>query len=146
MDHHDGCKIACQIPSRDIEDIGYTPSIVRGPIIKSSKQGITWQRVHSLLELFSVIETNGRTEKIRLVVGNTSTGVYPTKDYDFVIDISRVPELLKSQVCDDGVTIGGALPITDFMNLIWENKDLSSTYPPIFKHLKRVRISIVCYL
>ena len=145
MNHHDGCKVTCQIPIRDIEDISYAPSIAKGPIIKSSKQGVTWQRVHSLLELFSAIETNGKTERIRLVVGNTSTGIYPTKDYDLVIDISRVPELLKSQVCDDGVTIGGALPITDFMNLIWENKDLSSTYPPIFRLLKRVRISTDCY-
>ena len=135
-----GCKTPCQIISRDIEDIRCAPSIARGTIVKSSKQGIDWEKVYCLEELLLLLKNHKNTDKLRLVVGNTSTGVYPTKDCNLIIDISRVRELLKCVVHDNGIIIGGAVSITDFMNFIWENKDLSSTYFPIFRHLKRVRV------
>jgi xanthine dehydrogenase iron-sulfur cluster and FAD-binding subunit A len=130
--------------SRDIEDITCGPrSVARGTIVKSSKQGIDWERAYYLGDLLALLERREKAAKVRLVVGNTSTGVYPTNyDCNLVIDISRVHELLKCIANDNKIIIGGAVSISDFMKLLWENKDLSPTYSPIFRHLKRVSKNI----
>jgi hypothetical protein len=75
-----------------------------------------------------------------MVRGNTSSGIYPPPAVDVVADISRISKLMELSVQEKGISIGGAVPITDFMVLLERNQSLSPSYGPLLKHLKRVSL------
>jgi xanthine dehydrogenase/oxidase len=104
-----------------------------------SRDGMKWVRAVSLDELYALLQTTkhkGRT--IRMVRGNTSSGIYPPPAVDVLADISRISKLMELSVQEKGISIGGAVPITDFMVLLERNQSLSPSYGPLLKHLKRV--------
>jgi xanthine dehydrogenase/oxidase len=104
-----------------------------------SRDGLKWVRAVSLDELYALLQTTkhkGRT--IRMVRGNTSSGIYPPPAVDVLADISRISKLMEFSVQEKGISIGGAVPITDFMVLLERNQSLSPSYGPLLKHLKRV--------
>lgn len=109
-------------------------------------------RLASLQDLYTLLRTaKNNGEKVRIVRGNTSTGVYEPPPANLLVDISQIPELTKVSVGDNGIAIGGAVTITEFMNLLDVHKDLSPSYEPLLKHLKRVcefrnRFCTVCIL
>lgn len=128
---------ACQ---EDIEELGKSTSCMKKPrTLVFSKEGVTWARLTSLQELYGLLHgAKNRGDKVRVVRGNTSTGVYKPPSADFIADISEIPDLKKVSVDENGITLGGAVTITDFMDLLDLHKDLSPSYAPLHKHLKRV--------
>lgn len=104
-----------------------------------TQKGVTWVRLASLQELYALLRSaKYKGEKVRIVRGNTMSGVYPPPPTDFIADVSKVPDLMKFSVGENGITIGGAVPISDFMNILDANKALSPSFEPLLKHLKRV--------
>lgn len=104
-----------------------------------SKDGVTWARLGSIQDLYTLMRTaKNKGEKVRIVRGNTSTGIYKPPRTDFLVDISHIPDLTRVSVGNNGISIGGAVTITKFMKILDEHKDLSPSYEPLLKHLKRV--------
>ena len=56
--------------------------------------------------------------KARVVVGNTSTGIYKKQPEIVLVDVSRIPELIASDVSTSGITIGAATSITNLERLL----------------------------
>lgn len=132
-------RSSCLKLEHDMEDIcdyGIPRHTVKKLLI--SKAGITWIRVLSLEDLYSVLRAYRHQGTLRMVRGNTSSGVYPKYFCDVFVDISQVPALLKTTVSNKGLCIGGGVTISDFMLLLKAHGDLSSSYGPICQHLARV--------
>eukprot|EP01018_Ginkgo_biloba_P033812 Gb_38127 [translate_table: standard] len=132
-------RSSCAKLELDIEDIGNKR--VSGEMMNKlvlSKEGVTWIRVVSLKELYSVLRAYKNKKVVRMVRGNTSTGVYPEFSCDVLIDISHIPALLKTTVSNEGIIIGGAVSISDLMLLLKAHTGLSSSYGPMLRHLARV--------
>lgn len=113
-----------------------SPSSPPLPLL-STKNGVSWIRLHSLETLVSLL-LQYPEGGVRLVVGNTGSGVYEPENAEIIADISLIPELRKIKVEEDGVLIGGAVPITDFMQVLEENKEKSPSFEPLVKHMYRV--------
>lgn len=122
----------------DIEDISRSLPIR----LVISEEDVVWVRALVLKDVYDILRTNSGKRKVRLVRGNTSTGIYPRVDNDVLVDISRIPSLLGSSVSYKGITIGGAVTISDLMLLLKKHSNLSKSYTPIFDHLKRVSLHL----
>jgi xanthine dehydrogenase/oxidase len=58
-----------------------------------------------------------KPEQIKVIAGNTATGIYPdSKAIRFVIDISQIRELTVLVADSDGIRVGAAVPIQDLMD------------------------------
>jgi hypothetical protein len=139
------CAAATATCEKDIEEIsgkmmascGGTSS--RPTQLVITQKGVTWVRLASLQELYALLRSaKYKGEKVRIVRGNTMSGVYPPPPTNIIAEVSKVPELMKCSVGENGITIGGAVPISDFMNILDANKALSPSFEPLLKHLKRV--------
>ncbi len=83
-----------------------------------SEKGMHWIRPTSLDEVQQLKTTLSEfvgTGKVRLAVGNTAVGIYPSEQGQFIIDISRVKELAVISSTDDGIICGAAVCIQDLM-------------------------------
>lgn len=69
--------------------------------------------------VFDVLEKNDRNN-VRLVVGNTSVGIYKNTGESVLVDISAVAELQTRSVGPEGVTVGAAVSIDSFIALVKE--------------------------
>jgi hypothetical protein len=101
--------------------------------------------VHSLPQLYSILHDEMAGESrikhssgVRLVAGNTSTGVYDPPQAGLLIDIAQIPELRSVTVGCEGIGFGGGVTIAELMKSLEENRGLSSTYGPLLLHFKRV--------
>eukprot|EP00252_Welwitschia_mirabilis_P010739 TRINITY_DN2419_c0_g1_i7.p1 TRINITY_DN2419_c0_g1~~TRINITY_DN2419_c0_g1_i7.p1 ORF type:complete len:1017 (-),score=216.35 TRINITY_DN2419_c0_g1_i7:1040-4090(-) len=131
--------INCSRLDIDIEDICSTlPCKLSFGKKLTLKSGTTWIKVLSLQDLYSVLKSHRNKKSVRMIRGNTSTGIYPQSSFDVFVDISEVSELLKTNVSSRGIVIGGAVSIADFMMLLNRNKSLSSNFSPMLSHLKLV--------
>jgi len=86
--------------------------------IQSSVNGLTWVSVTSLQQLYALLDANASNYNIKLVVGNTSSGVYKDSGYNYFIDISAVPELKAVSMTNTGPVIGAAVTISDLIVLL----------------------------
>ncbi|MGH9548280.1 MAG: FAD binding domain-containing protein, partial [Terriglobales bacterium] len=68
-------------------------------------------------ELKSILSKHVAANQIKLVVGNTATGIYPDEKPRFIIDISQIKELNELTEKGDGIFLGAAVPIQDLMEL-----------------------------
>eukprot|EP00268_Persea_americana_P065659 TRINITY_DN880_c1_g2_i1.p1 TRINITY_DN880_c1_g2~~TRINITY_DN880_c1_g2_i1.p1 ORF type:complete len:1016 (-),score=186.62 TRINITY_DN880_c1_g2_i1:301-3348(-) len=125
---------SCRSHAMDIEDISRSLPIR----LMISEEDVVWVRALVLKDVYDILRTNSGKRKVRLVRGNTSTGIYPRVDDDVLVDISRIPSLLGSSVSNKGITIGGAVTISDLMLLLKKHSNLSKSYTPMFDHLKCV--------
>ncbi|KAJ7565972.1 hypothetical protein O6H91_02G083300 [Diphasiastrum complanatum] len=134
-----GADLRCTRQQVDIEDLGVNArSLPYNKELKVSRDGYTWIRVNSQFKLYDILKANEGITGIRLVRGNTSIGVYPQDLAKVSVDISSIPVLSQVNVNEQGITIGGAATITDLMVLLESNNNLSPSYNPLLKHLKRV--------
>eukprot|EP01018_Ginkgo_biloba_P015424 Gb_26971 [translate_table: standard] len=136
-------RSSCPMLELDIEDIGNKRA--SGEMMTNlvlSKEGVTWIRVLSLQDLYSVLRAYKNKKAVRMVRGNTSTGVYPEFSCDVLIDISHIPALLKTTVSNEGIIIGGAVSISDLMLLLKAHTGLSSSYGPMLHHLARYNLAM----
>ena len=104
-----------------------------------TKDGVSWVRLASLQELYAFLRSaKMKGDKVRMVRGNTTSGVYEPRPANFIADISEIPDLTKVSVGESGISVGAAVPITDLMKILEANSKLSPSYGPLLKHLKRV--------
>ncbi|KAL2612676.1 hypothetical protein R1flu_024368 [Riccia fluitans] len=135
-----GAGCADQI-SGDIEDcVPQKRGVCGGELTRltCSKDRKTWVRATSLSELYMLLRNGRCNGGVRMVRGNTSTGIYDPPEAKLLIDISRIPELSKISVTGDKIIIGGAATITDLMLVLKSNLDRSPTFQPLLKHLQKV--------
>lgn len=125
---------SCKARQIDMEDISRHLPIRK--VIKG--ENVEWFRASNLQDLCNILSTNSGQRKVRIIRGNTSTGVYPQVDYDIVVDISHILSLLETSVSSEGIVIGGAVTVSNLMLLLKKHSNLSTSYLPIFDHLKRV--------
>jgi xanthine dehydrogenase/oxidase len=83
-----------------------------------SGEGVHWIRPASLHEVSqiknSLVEHAG-PDQVKLVVGNTASGIYPNEKPQFIIDISHIKELTEVSENADGLHVGAAVPIQDLL-------------------------------
>ncbi len=111
-----------------------------------SLQGYTYVRPVTLAGLYKQKLANGPTgDKFRLLCGNTSIGIYPTKaiygeaalDPHYLVDISVIPELQQVHVDDQGITVGGAITLSRLLAVLDNAIDqLDKTYTRGFVALR----------
>jgi xanthine dehydrogenase/oxidase len=81
--------------------------------------GREWYRPVTLAEVQRLkghfVAKAGR-EQVRLVFGNTASGVYPREKPLYFIDISNIAELGRIAEQDDGMIVGAAVPIQRLMD------------------------------
>lgn len=59
-----------------------------------------------------------KDKRIKLVVGNTSAGIYTSDEYDLFIDVSIIPELLVLKIDQDEITVGAAVTIQNLIQFL----------------------------
>jgi xanthine dehydrogenase/oxidase len=86
------------------------------------RDGYRWYRPLTLPGLLALLEEHGSVDDLRLVVGNTSIGIYgePAQGVTLGpphirVDISHIPELHGIQVDDDGIAVGAATTYTELL-------------------------------
>eukprot|EP01114_Cavostelium_apophysatum_P000968 TRINITY_DN1083_c0_g1_i1.p1 TRINITY_DN1083_c0_g1~~TRINITY_DN1083_c0_g1_i1.p1 ORF type:complete len:1374 (-),score=383.49 TRINITY_DN1083_c0_g1_i1:31-4152(-) len=95
--------------------------------LKISVNGVTWLTATQMSDIFSFMnEYNG--SDIKLVVGNTSSGVFKEDHPNVLIDVSNVEELYEHSVDSSGVNFGAAITIADVMNFLTQTAN-SGNYP-----------------
>jgi xanthine dehydrogenase/oxidase len=86
-----------------------------------SGSGIEWYRPSSLSQLQELksqsVERFGR-ENVKLVFGNTASGVYQNEKPRCMIDISRIAELGQLAEHESGIRVGASVPIQMLMDFV----------------------------
>ena len=80
--------------------------------------GLEWYRPTTLAEVQRLKKQGGAQvgrANVKLVFGNTASGVYQTEKPRFLIDISAVPELGRIEETDAGLNVGAAVPIQSLL-------------------------------
>jgi xanthine dehydrogenase/oxidase len=84
--------------------------------------GYRWYRPLTLDALLALLEEHGSVQDLRLVVGNTSIGIYgePAQGVTFGppyirVDVSHIPELHGIEIGEDGLTVGAATTYTELL-------------------------------
>ncbi len=83
--------------------------------------GREWYRPGTLAEVHRLKgESVGRSgrDAVKLVFGNTATGVYPRETPTFLIDISGIAELGRIVEQDAGLQVGAAVPIQRLIDFV----------------------------
>jgi xanthine dehydrogenase/oxidase len=88
--------------------------------MKVQKDGFKW---YTPLHLTGLLQLKAKYPQARLVVGNTEVGIetkFKGMEYKAIINPSRVRELKAIEISDTGVTVGAAVTVNRFRNLITE--------------------------
>ncbi|HVR41050.1 MAG TPA: FAD binding domain-containing protein, partial [Thermoanaerobaculia bacterium] len=125
-------------PGIEVEQhLGPQPSLTFPDELKSYKpslhewtgRGYEWFAPATLAEAQGIKATHGgNSRNVKLVVGNTSIGIYKAPEYDphVLIDIAQLTELLGFSTDDAGVNIGAAESLS---NVVDELQKLIATKP-----------------
>jgi len=72
-----------------------------------------WYRAVTLAQLYEILRSHDRDD-VKLVVGNTSIGVYNRRleDPHVLVDIAHIPELHETSIGRGGITLGSAVTCT----------------------------------
>lgn len=87
-----------------------------------------WYRAVTLAQLYELLVRHKRDD-VKLVVGNTSIGVYNRhlENPHVLIDIAHIPELHEASIGDRGITLGAAVTYSEAAELLDE---ALATLPP----------------
>ena len=96
-----------------------------------------WTRPLSLSEVFDDLSTYSG-QAIKLVFGNTSTGIFKNDPTTVFIDMSNVSDLQTVSVTSSSVTVGAAISIANLINILETNASMSSSYSVLVEHLSIV--------
>eukprot|EP00759_Apiculatamorpha_spiralis_P022645 PhF_6_TR26685/c0_g1_i2/m.38861/K00106/XDH; xanthine dehydrogenase/oxidase len=124
-----------------IETKSYPPA----PVHVTVGGATVWQDIHTEQDLQTALSTNiGQGKSVMLVGGRTSLGIYPTLQYDVMLNIADIPSLrqIKSDPAT-GITVGGMAKIAELIEFL---KTVVPTNPPsagahipqLLLHLNRV--------
>lgn len=128
----------------DSVEVGF-PDALRHPArpVRYRRDDYDWYRPVTLDGLYRLMKKRIAPENRRLVVGNTSSGVYDrwVSDPHLLIDVSQIPELHGIEIRDDGFEVGAAVTYTRLIELLDELLDEVSTDPP-----RRTGLEALAYL
>eukprot|EP00658_Telonema_sp_P-2_P030507 TRINITY_DN23012_c0_g1_i2.p1 TRINITY_DN23012_c0_g1~~TRINITY_DN23012_c0_g1_i2.p1 ORF type:complete len:1326 (-),score=305.56 TRINITY_DN23012_c0_g1_i2:8-3985(-) len=103
--------------------------------------GRTFIRCTSVGQAMSVLSQHGSAA--RIVVGNTSTGIYKDQNQTVLVDLSKISALRCEEVGVDGISIGGARSVTDLESLLRTTANnlgaqAAVSYLPLADHLLKI--------
>eukprot|EP01135_Chromosphaera_perkinsii_P000979 Nk52_evm5s155 gene=Nk52_evmTU5s155 len=101
-------------------------------------QGIYWFRPVNMHDLYGLLKTH-EGKRIKLVVGNTSSGII--KDYypNVFIDVSHIPELHKVEVDNSGLVVGASVTLSCLAELLEKNADKSkASFMELHNHILQI--------
>ncbi|XP_055537408.1 xanthine dehydrogenase/oxidase-like [Wyeomyia smithii] len=82
----------------------------------NSADGKEWHKVYNITDVFAVLEKIG-SKPYMLVAGNTAHGVYRNYKVQVFVDINSIEEL-RSHSCDNRLTIGANVSLTELMTIL----------------------------
>ncbi|MGC2108886.1 MAG: molybdopterin cofactor-binding domain-containing protein [Candidatus Korobacteraceae bacterium] len=95
------------------------PSTLEGPprAVHYEKNGYHWYRPLTLVQLHDILREHHDTVNVKLVVGNTSIGVYnqSVENPHVLVDISHVSDLQGIQTTSEGLVLGAATTYSDLL-------------------------------
>ncbi|KAL6005129.1 aryl-alcohol oxidase 3 [Asimina triloba] len=105
-----------------------------------------WHNATSIEEVENLLESiEGSGNRVKLVAGNTGSGIYKEHDlYDKYIDLRGIPELLAIKRDVKGIEIGAAVTISKVIEALKEGKESlsetseNSVFAKIAYHLGKV--------
>ncbi len=95
------------------------PGAVRA--VHFTGSGRDWYRPSTLVEVQRLKKQFGSQagkEQVKLVFGNTASGVYPLEKPSYFIDISGIAELGRITEQETGIHVGAAVPIQSLMDYV----------------------------
>eukprot|EP01091_Cochliopodium_minus_P009731 TRINITY_DN245_c0_g1_i2.p1 TRINITY_DN245_c0_g1~~TRINITY_DN245_c0_g1_i2.p1 ORF type:complete len:960 (-),score=332.45 TRINITY_DN245_c0_g1_i2:1092-3647(-) len=146
------CK---ECPSLDIEEIGtkfkkYNPKTddPKEPPLENIKitfktirgnDGSLWYQPLTLSQVLSIKKEN-KGKKMRVMTGNTSTGVYGRdNETQIYIYTGKVKELKQVKVDNNGLTVGSAVTIYELLENLEKLKNKSPhSFPTLISHIKKI--------
>lgn len=81
-------------------------------------RGIEWFRPNSIDELYrlkKLLTEKAGKENVKLIFGNTASGIYSTEKGRYHIDIAGIKELSELKETDEGLTIGASATIQELL-------------------------------
>jgi len=102
--------------------------------------GVRWYRPSSLEDLSKILG-NYKEKNVKLLLGNTASGIFKNEGpFDVIIDLHQVKELFSYKVNSDDVKFGSALSLTSFLNKLKANQDTPGFhyFAAIVRHIKVV--------
>ncbi|XP_062502119.1 xanthine dehydrogenase/oxidase-like [Corticium candelabrum] len=99
-----------------------------------------WLKPRSLVAALKEIAFHSDARKVvRIVAGQTARGVFKNEESsDVYLDIKYIPELHRVKVTDDCVTIGSAVTLSRFIQVLKENESTEPKYKALADHLYKV--------
>ncbi|KAJ7562480.1 hypothetical protein O6H91_03G070700 [Diphasiastrum complanatum] len=101
-----------------------------------------WIAPQTLTEAFSALEAYQEQCTVKLVVGNTSTGLFKAADSKVYIDLSHIPELLILEENEEGIEVGAAVSISKLIDSLkfLQHKTLDGGFEGIELHEGRISL------
>jgi indole-3-acetaldehyde oxidase len=126
----------CTFPEFLKSEIKLSLNISKGNKPKTMDNG--WYRPNSIEEYYALFDSKAfLLNNVKIVVGNTSSGVYKDQDlYDRVIDLAGIPELAMIKRNSDGIEIGSAVTISKAIEILREGSTL--VFSKIANHMNKV--------
>ncbi|KAJ1702644.1 hypothetical protein LUZ63_002423 [Rhynchospora breviuscula] len=99
-----------------------------------------WYRPKSIEHLHVLFNSESfNISNAKLVVGNTSSGVYKDQDlYDKYIDLRGIPELSIIKRSNDGIEFGSGVTISRAIEVLREDKASTLVFKKIADHMNKV--------
>lgn len=128
----------CTFPDFLKSEIRSTLSASNGNLSEMVERG--WYQPKSIEHLHALFSSNSfSASNVKLVVGNTSSGVYKDQDlYEKFIDLRGIPELSIIQSGNDGVQLGSAVTISKAIEVLREEKVSTLVFRKIANHMNKV--------
>jgi indole-3-acetaldehyde oxidase len=99
-----------------------------------------WYRPKSIEHLYALFSSNSfNASNVKLVVGNTGSGVYKEKDFfEKFIDLRGIPELSIIKSGNKGVELGAAVTISKAIEFLKDEKVSTLVFEKIANHMNKV--------
>ncbi|TVU39657.1 hypothetical protein EJB05_13088 [Eragrostis curvula] len=121
---------------------------MNGACIAASKEG--WYLPRSINQYYELIYSGILSDSVKVVVGNTSVGVYKDQDlHNQYIDISGIPELLNVVRREAGFEIGAAITISRTIEILQQECEWTSSpngsvvFRKLAEHMSKVATPFV---
>ncbi|KAL6839083.1 hypothetical protein ACP4OV_031137 [Aristida adscensionis] len=138
----------CTFPDFLKSEIKSSLNLLNDDNITASAEG--WYHPRSIKQYYELINSGLFSKSVKVVVGNTSTGVYKDQDlYNKYIDIGCIPELTDIVRRDSGYEIGAATTISKTVEILeQECESISSpnrsvVYKKLAEHMSKVATPFV---
>nr|CAD1819669.1 unnamed protein product [Ananas comosus var. bracteatus] len=137
----------------DLEDLGLNSFWKRGVKSFSAYSNVAeissfgggyWCRPKSIKELYKLLDSEEFSKShVKMVVGNTASGVYKELDlFDKYIDLREIPELTMIKNNHEGLEIGAAVSISRTVEALREENQ-SLVFSKIADHMEKVASQFV---